>query len=222
MQDGEGQMRVTDYPNRTDLATAKQADTASPDCPEDKAGLPAHILAEARFLRRLGFAKPLISALVIKAMHRGTSVEVELLASGHATPETYYEALAEMLDLPFLAVIDPSRVRDIDGSDFQLLHPPVARLQFSTRSPLTVVVPSARTFEALRERLEREPALREMLAVTHPKALRAAVWRAGRLRRVKDTVNRQFDAMPLQTSPLSACGAAIAVNAAITPSIGGS
>ena len=142
-------MRVTDYPNRTQLATAKQADTASPDCPEDKAGLPAHILAEARFLRRLGFAKPLISALVIKAMHRGTSVEAELLASGHATPETYYEARAEMLDLPFLAVIDPSRVRDIDGSDFQLLHPTVARLQFSTRPPLTVVVPSARTFEVL-------------------------------------------------------------------------
>lgn len=189
-------MRVTGYPKQTNLATAKDAQAPPASCPQDKAGLRPEILAEARFLHRLGFSKPLISTLVIRAMRRGTSVEAQLLASGHAVPETYYEALAEKLGLPFIAAVDASRIRDIDGSDFQLLHPTVARLQFAARPPLTVIVPSARTFEPLLERLDHEPALRRVLAVTHPKALRAAIWQSGRLRRVKETVNRLFDAMP--------------------------
>lgn len=57
---------------------------------------------EWKFLKELGFSKPLLAALRERAEENGTTIEAELLADGRINADAYYGALARVLDLPFL------------------------------------------------------------------------------------------------------------------------
>ncbi len=159
-------------------------------------GIPPPLMAEARLFRSLGLAKPLISTLLLQANRNGTTLEAELLAGGHMKEAIYYEALAEMLGLPFLPRINPCLVPDLPGADSQLVTPTIVRLHYPARPPITVVVPDAQRFDTFRDRLEQTPPLRAVLAVTTPSALRSAVWTAGSARRLHGAIGGLFERTP--------------------------
>jgi len=189
-------MRLSEYPDDIGFATAIGIAPTDAAAPAREPAVPPLLMEEARFFRRLGLAKPLISSLLIRAAGNGTTLEAELLASGAMTETTYYEALAETLGLSFLPVLDAARVSDLPGADSQLVTPTMARLHHAAQPPVTVVVPQAARLADFRERLERMPALRPALAVTTPSALRAALWAAGSRRRLKETIGGLFDTAP--------------------------
>ncbi|MCV3739425.1 glycosyltransferase [Rhizobium sp. TRM96647] len=189
-------MRLADYPDQRTISTAiPVAVDAGATCP-GRPTLRPELLDEARLLRRLGFGKPLISELLLKATVNGTSLEAELIASGPVRSDIYYEALAEMLGLPFLPGIDAGRVIDMAGLDSQLLQPQMVRLSSGSRPPVTAIVPTAGRMEQLQATLSRQPALCAVLAVTTPRAMREAVWRAGAVRRVRETTGSLFETAP--------------------------
>lgn len=189
-------MRLSEYPDDIGFATAIATAPTEAALPPHAPAVPSALMEEARFFRRLGLAKPLISSHLVRAAGNGTTLETELLASGAMTEATYYEALAETLGLPFRPVLDAALLHDLPGADSQLATPKMARLHHSAHPPVTVVVPEAARLAEFRAMLDRTPALRARLAVTTPSALRAGLWAAGSRRRLGETVGGLFDATP--------------------------
>ena len=151
---------------------------------------------EERFLLKLGFSKPFIAAMKARASRNGTTIEVELLASGQVREDAYYGALAKALGLRFIEEIDARLVVDSPGLDSQLLKPSILRLSPPMGSPLTLVIPEARDFATWLGRLQTSDTLRSALAVTTPSALRRAAWQAGAARRVDAAADQLFDEHP--------------------------
>jgi cellulose synthase/poly-beta-1,6-N-acetylglucosamine synthase-like glycosyltransferase len=199
-------MRLAEYPD--DIAFA----TAIGVLPARHVARPAHplvppkFLTEAHLFRRLGISKVLISNMLVRANRNGTTLEAELLASGVVLESTYYEALAEILDLPFLPELDPAQVEDMAGADSQLLDPTVVRLRHPVRPPVTAIVPNAARLGDLAERLAQSPDLRTTLAATTPSALRSALWQAGRKRRLRESVDRLFGSAPEASARITLWG----------------
>lgn len=151
---------------------------------------------EERFLLKLGFSKPFIAAMKVRASQNGTTIEVELLASGQVREDAYFGALAKVLGLRFIAEIDATSVVDLPGLDSQLVAPSILRLRPPIGSPLTLVVPEARDFATWLRRVTVSETLRTALAVTTPSALRRAAWHAGARRRVDAAADQLFDDSP--------------------------
>ncbi|MBB3976203.1 cellulose synthase/poly-beta-1,6-N-acetylglucosamine synthase-like glycosyltransferase [Rhizobium azooxidifex] len=196
MTSGAGRMRLADYPDQRSISTAIPVAVDGPAARPETPALRPELFDEARLLRRLGFGKPLISELLLKATVNRTSLEAELIASGPVRSDIYYEALAEMLGLAFLPRIDAGRVVDMEGLDSQLLQPQMVRLSSGTRPPVTAIVPTAGRMEHLQATLSRQPALRAALAVTTPRAMREAVWQTGATRRVREATASLFETAP--------------------------
>lgn len=151
---------------------------------------------EERFLLRLGFSKPLITAMLSRATHNNTTIEAEILASGAIDEATYYAALAKVLGLRFVAEIDASTVSDSAFLDTQLTKPSILRLNPPDETSLTVAVPEAIDMAGWLEHVSGSERLRAQMAVTTPTALRRAVWQAGARRRVDVAADRLFDERP--------------------------
>lgn len=199
-------MRLAEYPDDIAFATAIGIRPAGSVCPGDAPHVPPRLMAEARLFRRLGLSKSLISGMLVRASKHGTTLEAELLASGALHEDTYYEALAEILHLPFLPRLDPAQVADLPGADSQLVEPSVIRIHHPAHPPITAIVPSADRIETFTERLDLSPMLRTMLAATTPSALRTALWQAGRMRRLRETIDRLFGAMPEASARITLWG----------------
>ncbi len=193
---GAGRMRLADYPDQSSISTAIPGAVDGPSASPETLTIRADLLEEARLLRRLGFGKPLISELLFKATVNRTSLEAELIAAGPVRSDIYYEALAETLGLAFLRQLDAGRIVDMAGLDTQLLQPQMVRLTSGTRPPITAIVPMAARIAQLQETLARQPALRNLLAVTTPRAMREAVWHAGAARRIRETTAGLFETAP--------------------------
>lgn len=148
---------------------------------------------EAAALQSLGFSKPLVEAIAAKARDHGTSLEQELLHHPGIEENAYYGAMARFLRLPFLERIDSAIVVDSEHADTQLRRPTMIRLQHQRQAPQMAVIPRAARLGGLAATLAHRPSLREGLVVTTPTALRAAVWEAGALRRIRHTVGELFD-----------------------------
>ncbi|TCQ11841.1 cellulose synthase/poly-beta-1,6-N-acetylglucosamine synthase-like glycosyltransferase [Rhizobium sp. PP-F2F-G36] len=190
-------MRVLDYPSLPGMAT-RRARAVSENTP-----LPAFsvdLLREGRLLLKLGIGKPTIARMMLRAQENGTTAEEELLASGEIVDTLYFEALADLLGLPFMAEIDVEQVHDAETLDAQLVLPDMLRLYHSSRPAITVIVPKLSQIHDLALTLDRRPALAEILAVSTPRAVRTAAWAAGRERRVRDTVSLLFEAAPLHSA----------------------
>lgn len=199
-------MRLAEYPDDIAFATAIGILPTGPVRPGDEPHIPPRLMAEARLFRRLGLSKSLISGMLVRASRHGTTLEAELLASGVLKEDTYYEALAEILHLPFLSRLDPAQVEDLPGADSQLVEPSIVRIHHPARPPITAIVPSADRIESLNERLDLSPMLRTMLAATTPSALRTALWQAGRMRRLRETVDRLFATLPEASARITLWG----------------
>ncbi|MCR6500867.1 glycosyltransferase [Shinella sp. CPCC 101442] len=199
-------MRLAEYPDDIAFATAIGILPTGPVRPGDEPQIPPRLMAEARLFRRLGLSKSLISGMLVRASRHGTTLEAELLASGVLKEDTYYEALAEILHLPFLSRLDPAQVEDLPGADSQLVEPSIVRIHHPARPPITAIVPSADRIESLNERLDLSPMLRTMLAATTPSALRTALWQAGRTRRLRETVDRLFATLPEASARITLWG----------------
>ncbi|RFZ88760.1 glycosyltransferase [Shinella sp. WSJ-2] len=199
-------MRLAEYPDDIAFATAIGILPVGPAHPAEEPHIPSRLMAEARLFRRLGLSKTLISAMLVRANRHGTTLEAELLASGVLAEDIYYEALAEILHLPFLRQLDPAQVEDLPGADSQLMEPSIMRLRHPTRPPITAIVPSADRIESFRERLELSPMLRTMLTATTPSALRTALWQAGRMRRLRETIDRLFGTLPEASARITLWG----------------
>nr|WP_298104110.1 glycosyltransferase family 2 protein [uncultured Shinella sp.] len=189
-------MRLAEYPDDIAFATAIGILPTGAVRPREEPHIPPRLMAEARLFRRLGLSKTLISGMLQRASRHGTTLEAELLASGVLTEDTYYEALAEILHLPFLPRLDAAQVEDLPGADSQLVEPGIIRLHHPARAPITAIVPSADRIESFTERLDLSPTLRTMMAATTPTALRKGLWQAGRMRRLRETVDRLFSTLP--------------------------
>lgn len=201
-----GCMRLAEYPDDIAFATAIGIAPARQAPPSEDRHVPAPLMAEAQLFRRLGLSKTLISTMLVRAGQHGTTLEAELIASGMVAPDIYYEALAEILGLPFLRKLDPNEVEDLPGADSQLVEPTVVRLRQRTRAPITAIVPSAARLDYLQERLRFSPSLRTMMVSTTPVAVRAAVWQAGSGRRLRETVDRLFSATPEASARITLWG----------------
>jgi glycosyltransferase XagB len=151
---------------------------------------------ERRFLDRLGFSKPFLATLAMRADAHGSSLEAELLADGRVKEEPYYAAMAEALGLPFLPSIDPSTINQTTAIDSQLMNPRMVRLNLPNQLPITAIVPSAANVESHKARLVRAPELASRLVVTTPSAIRDGVWLAGAARRVAAAADDLFDSAP--------------------------
>jgi cellulose synthase/poly-beta-1,6-N-acetylglucosamine synthase-like glycosyltransferase len=199
-------MRLAEYPDDIAFATAIGILPACPALPDGELHIPPRLLMEARLFRGLGLSKILISKMLAHAGQHGTTLEAELLASGEVSEAIYYEALAEILHLPFLPLLDPDQVEDLPGADSQLIDPTVVRLRHQARAPITVIVPSAEKLGSLIARLDSSPPLRAMMAATTPSALRAALWQAGRSRRLRETVEQLFGDTPEASARITLWG----------------
>jgi glycosyltransferase XagB len=155
-----------------------------------------HLQAEIAALARLGIGRPYIEAAAETALANGTRVEQELLASALVEENAYYGAIARTLRLPFVETIREDGVVDVTGLDSQLLRPTTLRVNHPLHPPLTVIAPEIGRLDEVDTLMRRYPELRRSLAVTTPSAIRAAVWRAGAQRRVRDTVGGLFDSRP--------------------------
>ena len=153
-------------------------------------------VGEVPVLQELGIAKPLLARMAERAIANGTTVEQELLCDGLVDEETYYAALARMLRLPYLRVIDASRVTVATCFDSQLVRPTTVRLTHPQRPPKTLIVPEARLIPALRKILERHPVLRQSLAIVSASRMRAACWQADSTTRVEGAVRTLFETHP--------------------------
>lgn len=193
-------MQIGEYGGRAG-AIAGEASAASRQVPvpgapdEDGAALSA-LRDEALVIKSLGFSKPLIARMASRAASHGTTIEQELLASGHVQEEAYYAALARLAGLPFLDFIPDGAVVDGKELDSQLARPCSVRLHDKTRPPVTVIAPEARRIDHLLTSLERHPGLRQSLAIASASSIRRAAWQAGADRRVKATVDALFEARP--------------------------
>ncbi|WP_411033733.1 glycosyltransferase family 2 protein [Shinella sp. BYT-45] len=199
-------MRLAEYPDDVAFATAIGIVPAQLAVPAEECRIPARLMREARLCRRLGLSKPLISAMLVRANQHGTSLETELLASGAVAPDIYYEALAELLGIPFMRTLDPAEVEDLPGVDTQLVAPTAIRLRPHGRAPLTAIVPSADRLEEIGERLRLAPPLRSIMVATTPAAMREALWRAGHERRLRETVDQLFNAAPEASARITLWG----------------
>ncbi|MGV3549696.1 glycosyltransferase family 2 protein [Rhizobium sp.] len=151
---------------------------------------------EERFLLRLGFSKPLVAAMVARAIRNETTIETELLASGAVREDAYYAALAKTLGLRFVGEIEADHVSDSAFLDTQLINPTIVRLNPPDETSLTLVVPQATDIRGWLEHVSGSEKLRGLMAVTTPTALRKAVWKAGARRRVDMAADRLFDERP--------------------------
>ena len=133
-------MQLAEYPEDMTFATAIGTTATRTARPAQEGDIPLRLMEEAQLCRRLGLSKPLISAMLVRAGKHGTSLETELLASGAVSPQIYYEALAELLGLPFVPTLDPAEVEDLPGADTQLVEPVAVRLRPRGRAPLTAIV----------------------------------------------------------------------------------
>ena len=147
---------------------------------------------EIEALLRLGIGKPMIARAAIAARHNGTTIEDELLANGWVDAESYYGGLARALRLPFLPALDPQLIHDDRALDTQLADARSVRLNYTDR-PMIAIIPEARRLLALAGTMEARPGLAERAIVTTPAALRAAVWRVGASRRVKESIGALFE-----------------------------
>ncbi|NSZ51716.1 glycosyltransferase [Agrobacterium vitis] len=161
---------------------------------------------EVLVLKQLGLPKPLLSRLIQQALAHGTSIEQGLLATGDMEAQDYYAALARHLDLPFLPVLPVEQVLYSDHMDSQLRKPGLLRLHDKVRAPITVIVPEARQFHVLKERLAHAPDLRASLAITTPRALAGAIWQAGARHRVEKATAHLFDTAPLSSARMVLTG----------------
>lgn len=164
--------------------------------PEAENGVLFALREEALVLKSLGLSKPLIARMAARAAARGTTIEQELLASGHVDEEAYYGALARLAGLPFIEAIPDGSLADTVGLDSQLVRPCSIRLHGQARPPITVIAPEARRIDHLLSSLRRHPSLRQSLGIASASSIRRAAWRAGADRRVKATVAGLFEERP--------------------------
>jgi len=199
-------MTLAEYPDDMAFATAigVRQETVLP--PAEEGQVPDRLMDEARLFRRLGLSKPLISAMLVQAGRNGTTLEAEVLASGAVSHDIYYEALADILGLPFHPVLDPKEIEDLPGADSQLVEPVMLRLRQPARAPITAIVPSAARLDDLRERLQASGEMRSRMIATTPTALRAALWQAGRGRRLRETVEQLFGTAPEASARITLWG----------------
>ncbi len=158
-------------------------------------------------LRGLGFGKPHLDELALQAARNGTTIEAELLATGHISEQAYYGAIARAVRLQFVSEISTDKVNDSDVIDAQLIYPNQIRVQHRHRSPQVAIVPEARRLPDLMAALDRLPDLARGLVITTPSVIRRAAWRAGAKRRVKATVLALFESRP-EYSARYCCGGA--------------
>ncbi|EPF00165.1 glycosyltransferase family 2 protein [Rhizobium grahamii] len=147
---------------------------------------------EAEVLLQLGIGKPTIARAMQLARRNGTSIEQELLAGGAVDADSYYASLARGLRLPFLPTIDSSLVNDDKALDSQLAQARCVRLNYINKGMLAIV-PEARNLAALSQAFETKPGLADSIVITTPAALRAAVWRTGSVRRLRESVTTLFE-----------------------------
>ncbi|WP_174802718.1 glycosyltransferase family 2 protein [Martelella limonii] len=151
--------------------------------------LPETMRKERRMLCRLGFDEALIESALKAARANNTSIETELLSSGAVDQDVYYRRLAHYLVLPFEARLPEDWVVDRPSMDRLLSDPRGLRLDHGAAERRYGVVPSAHDLADLHIRLSSHPEIRRCVIITTPRAVRAAVWRAGARRRLFDTVN---------------------------------
>ncbi|WEZ84562.1 glycosyltransferase [Rhizobium sp. 32-5/1] len=168
--------------------------------------LKPELLQQGRDLLRMGIGKPLIARMMLMAQAHGTCVEEELLASGEIDENLYFEALANSLGVPFMKVLDASRILDIAGLDTQLVRPETLRLHHPSRPPITVIVPRLDRLAQTLEALQRVPALRASIVVSSASEVRRAAWQAAGLRRVSETIGALFETTPLHSARITFWG----------------
>jgi cellulose synthase/poly-beta-1,6-N-acetylglucosamine synthase-like glycosyltransferase len=190
-------MQITDYPALSAMATRGDR---LPFKMVSVPVFPEHLLREGCLLLKLGIGKPTIARMMLRAQENGTSVEAELLVSGEIDEALYFEALADIIGLPFLHDLDAERVHDLDGLDTQLASPETLRLYAPDRPPVTIIAPSLARLDDIAAFLARHPKLAGIMAVSTPSAVRAAAWVAGRQRRVNHAISRLFETVPLHSA----------------------
>lgn len=147
-------------------------------------------------LQQIGILPTVLNRLVQQALHNGTTIEQELLASHYMTSQDYYARLAELLNLPFLKDLPISQIFDSHRLDSQLSQPMVIRLHDKIRPPITVIAPEARRLSALRQRLTQSPDFADSLAIAAPRTIADAVWKAGAQRRAESVTGQLFNIAP--------------------------
>lgn len=194
-------MQIGEYAGSTATNGETGADP-EPDCLTPMPGdaltfvFDADGVGEGPVLQELGIGKPLITRMAERAAANGTTIERELLSDGLVDEETYYAALARLLRLPYLRAIDASRVTVHAGFDSQLIRQTTVRLTHPQRPPKTIIVPEARLVPELRKTLERQPGLRDCLAIVSASRLRAAAWQANSHRRGEVSIRALFERHP--------------------------
>lgn len=186
------------------LSTAQAA--ASPEPQPREAREAAAASDEEAALLALGFSKPFVQQMKDRSLQNVTTLEQELLHSGMVDHDAYYGAIARAFRLPFIGTIDPSSIQDIPNLDTQLITPKQVRINHRNRAPQVAIVPEIARLAEFSVLLLRLPELSRGLVITTPSAIRQAVWRAGSMRRVRQTVSDLFEREPRFSARIVATG----------------
>ena len=151
---------------------------------------------EVRLFLSRGIGKPTLAAAFEKAQRNGTTIERELIADGTLDPQIFYEGLAEWLDLPFFAAINPANVLLTEMIDTQLTNGLLLRLSRPSLPSVLVLAPEAQRAIRLRDQLEASPQMREGLAIAPPQAIRDAIWQANSRSRIERVAEHLFASTP--------------------------
>lgn len=163
---------------------------------EDNDADPTLAADEMRLFLKLGIGKPTLATALLKARRNGTTIERELIADGVLDPQIFYEAIAEWLELPFFAAINPSNVLLTEMIDTQLIRGLMLRLSRPSLPSVLVLAPEAQHAMQLRDRLCASPHMRDGLAIAAPQTIRDAIWQANCRPRIEKVTERLFGSAP--------------------------
>lgn len=166
----------------------------------EEAARSALLLSWQPVLARLALAPAAADRAAGQALAMGTGFLDELVAGGHVGEGPLFRAIADELGLGFSARIDPEALLADEPRRLTSLRLRaglrVAMVREADGGVVHVVADPAVDLDALRARLDREPALHARLRIAPPRALRSAVIARTRRRLLFDAQHGLFLSSP--------------------------
>lgn len=152
-------------------------------------------IAELHYFQNSDIAERVLKQAQLSARINRTTIEAELLASGHIVSDQHFYSLASKMGLDFVQEIPVDQILNSPSIDVLLKRRGPLRIQNGNRV-MTLVTPSIDEAERLEALFSAKPEMREQFLVTTPEKIRDAVWQLNADSRVHETVRELPDHKP--------------------------
>lgn len=148
-----------------------------------------------RFLINSGICDQHVHFAELLAKQNGTNIETELIANRFIDEKTYFQRIAERLDLIFMEEIVPSDIIVSPSIDVLLSCNGPLRMQLGDKI-LTVIYPSLEDLKKLEDMFALKPELKQNFAIASSTTIRNAVWQLNDIERAKRVIRELHDTKP--------------------------